>query len=491
MTSEQNHSKNPFINIERLKQKAKKLKKSHNLTQAEALLLVAQQANLGNWKAVLKAFDQQQILFRQPPFSSEKLEVEELNQIDIGSESYLTDGKKLLVSKNKSLLTKLGIEFSIFEPTTTGLKKSILDATQPVRTHFELTNFHDYENQGQGQESKVKKSAFFISDKECNESKVSLYRPETKKGDPRMWFTKLGDFADSGDQIAIVVSDDSAYLINLSTKSLELEASKPNLIQEISPSYGNKTTDLQSFINKHLAASNSISYELLAKLKVLAKKPLRAIMEGNTAIGMSIEAALDIEANSSKLPDYKGIELKSGRGNKTRTTLFAQVADWGLSTCKSSAAILDQYGYARENDFRLYCTLSTNRANSQGLKFEFNREKDELNEIHSSGAHVATWPGNLLRQRLKEKHAETFWIEAKSEFIEGVEHFNLLSVVHTKSPLLGQLMPLVESGVITMDHLIKRTGGAKPKVAEKGPLFKINKRDLNLLFPEPVKYFLT
>ncbi|AQS35244.1 hypothetical protein Sps_00019 [Shewanella psychrophila] len=42
-----------------------------------------------------------------------------------------------------------------------------------------------------------------------------------------------------------------------------------------------------------------------------------------------------------------------------------------------------------------------------------------------------------------------------------------------------------------MDHLIKRTGGVKPKVAEKGPLFKINKRDLSLLFPEPVKYYLT
>ncbi|AQS35243.1 MvaI/BcnI restriction endonuclease family [Shewanella psychrophila] len=406
MTSEQSHSKNPFINIERLKQKAKKLKKSQNITQSEALLLVAQQVNFGNWKAVLKAFDKQQVLSRPDPFASKKVEDGELNQLDVGS--YHTDSKELLVSKNKSLLTKLGIEFSIFEPTTTGLKKSILDATQPVRTHFELTNFHDYENQGQGQKSKVKKSAFFISDKGCNASKVSLYRPETKKGDPRMWFTKLGDFADSGDQIAIVVSEDSAYLINLSTNALELEASKPNLIQEISPSYGIKTTDLQSFINKYLAASNSISYELLAKLKVLAKKPLRAIMEGNTAIGMSIEAALDIEANSSKLPDYKGIELKSGRGNKTRTTLFAQVADWGLSTCKSSAAILDQYGYARENDFRLYCTLSTNRANSQGLKFEFNREKDELNEIHSSGDHVATWPGNLLRQRLKEKHAETF-----------------------------------------------------------------------------------
>ncbi len=102
---------------------------------------------------------------------------------------------------------------------------------------------------------------------------------------------------------------------------------------------------------------------------------------------------------------------------------------------------------------------------------------------------VAVWPAKLLRQRLKDKHAETFWVEAKSEVIDGVEHFQLVKVTHTKSPIVSQLMPLIESGVITMDHLIKRNG-KNNRVSEKGPLFKLHKNNLDLLFPEPIVYSL-
>lgn len=50
-------------------------------------------------------------------------------------------------------------------------------------------------------------------------------------------------------------------------------------------------------------------------------------------------------------------------------------------------------------------------------------------------------------------------------------------------------MPLLENGTITMDHLIKRSA-KNGRVSEKGPLFKINSRDLSLIFPAPIKYSL-
>ena len=113
-----------------------------------------------------------------------------------------------------------------------------------------------------------------------------------------------------------------------------------------------------------------------------------------------------------------------------------------------------------------------------------------MQEWHKKTELVAIWPGALLRKRLQEKHAETFWVEAKSEMVNGVEQFQLIKVTHTKSPNISQLLPLVQSGVITMDHLIKRNGKTN-RVSEKGPLFKIHKRDLELLFPQPVTYLLT
>lgn len=395
------------------------------------------------------------------------------NVVELTTE--LREDVKNRVVKNKAYFASVGVEFSMFEPTITGLRKNILDATRPVRAHFESEGFHFFDQQGQGKDHKVIKSANLVTSDTIVDAKVSLYRPKTKLGDSRMWFSKLPSFAEPADQIAIVVFEDELYLINFSRIILETLSIASKAAQ---------------FIARYLRTKNSIAEELLEKLKLIAKELIKASVKGDTAVGMAVEQALGIPPNSSKNPDYKGIELKSGRGNKNRSNLFAQVADWGISQCKSSADILDRYGYGRGEDFKLYCTISTKKANSQGLQFYYDESSDQLIEKDRNGNNVAIWPGKLLRARLLEKHAETFWIQATSTKIGSEEYFKLISVTHTKRPLESQLLPLIQSGMITMDHLIKRKGGVKPIVSEKGPLFKINKRDLSFLFPKPVTYML-
>ena len=474
----------PPRKLKRLKQAAKKLKKQTGQSQASALDQVARHEGLPNWKAVLKAAKISSRLAEPTPtpslnFTADKdvyMSDDDLSDLENERSAELPDKAKLLLAKNRTFLVQQGIEHSIFEPTLIGLKKSILDATQSVRTHFKLSGFHDYDSQRQGVEYRILVDGYFLSSNEKTPMKMSLYRPQTKKGDPRMWFRGLGSYAPAGSQVAIVLHNNTPYLLNLT--SLDLS------------SVLNTENEISQFISMHTASQQEISIELLSKLKEIAKRPLPALGEGDTAIGMAIEDALGIEANSSKKPDYKGIEIKSGRGTKNRTNLFAQVADWSISACKSSREILENYGYKRGEDFKLYCTISAQKVNSQGLSFEYIQNEDMLVEKHQDGKDVARWPGKLLRERLLEKHAETFWIQADSEVINGVEHFHLKSVVHTRYPLVNQLMPLIASGVISMDHLIKRTGGSKLKVSEKGPLFKIEKRDLSLLFPSPQKYSL-
>ena len=87
-----------------------------------------------------------------------------------------------------------------------------------------------------------------------------------------------------------------------------------------------------------------------------------------------------------------------------------------------------------------------------------------------------------------EKHNETFWIAADSKIIDGKEYFQYKKVEHTKKPIVSQFDILLEQGIITLDHLIKRTktGGA----AEKGPIFKIKPNSLDLLFPPSQLYNL-
>jgi len=479
-----NKSKTDLPTTNRIKQRAKKLKKDKGISHSEALDVISIEYGFSNWVSFqdeLKKLEQARVSISAPSNRFTEYEDVEMNDEDYDVLDQERDGElpeliKELVVLNKRQLIKIGAEYSIFEPTITGLRKSILDATQSVRTHFELENFHYFWEQGQGPEYKVIKKSYLLTDEKIIESKTSLYRPKTKKGDPRIWFGGLPHFSQAGDQIAIIIKDEIAYLINLSNTL-------------VSNSLSLKTSYIKSFLEGYSKGENSVAEGLLKKLKVLAKAPLPALRSGDTGIGYTLETSLDIPANSSKQPDYYGIELKAGRGVRTRTTLFAQVADWSKSPCKKSAEILNKFGYERNDDFKLYCTITTQKENPQGLSFIYDQSKDELQEWYNKIDLVAVWPGKLLRDRLKEKHAETFWVEARSEVVDGIEHFHLLNVTHTKSPIVSQLMPLVQSGVITMDHLIKRSGKTN-RVSEKGPLFKINKRDLDLLFPEPRTYSL-
>lgn len=468
----------------RLKQRAKKLKKEKGLSQTQAYAELSKQYGFPSWDRLRKAVHANEGVkqYLPPPslnFTADEDVVmtdEDYEILDTERSSSLAMDQKVLIAENKRELTRLGVEFSIFEPTKTGLNKSIIDAIHPVRTHFALKEFHFYSDQKQGVENKVEKSAFLLSDETKITSKVSLYRPNTKKGDPRMWFSKLPSYCNAGEQLAIVINNDALYLLNLSKFS-------------IIESRNNPDSGITIFLKKYCETEFSTAEELLHKLKNLALHPLPALKSGDTGVGFTIETMLGIEANSSKDPDYKGIEIKSGRSSKTRTTLFAQVPNWDRSPCKKSAEILNKYGYERGDDFKLYCTLSTMKENSQGLSFIYDETTDEIQEWYQKKELVAVWSGELLRKRLQEKHAETFWIKAKSEVIEGQEYFRLISVTHTRAPILSQFMPLIQAGVITMDHLIKRSGGNN-RVSEKGPLFKINKNDLCLLFPEPIVYIL-
>jgi hypothetical protein len=470
----------PQRSLQRLRQEAKALKKREGIPHSTALEIVAQTYGYPNWKAIIKALDEysptNQSTSPVSKFLAEDVGVSFLQEIQGLTErlTALPENANIWFENNKAYFSSIGIEHAIFEPTITGLNKSILDATRTVRSLFEAEKFHFFDEQGQGEDYKIIKNAHFVTSDAITSTTVSLYRPMTKKGDPRMWFKGLASFASMGDQVAIIVYEGELYLFNFSRVSFE---------------NANSERDAAKFIASYCRSKNYIAEELLQKLKEIAKNPIRAVVQGDTAVGMAVELALNIAANSSKQPDYKGIELKAGRGSKNRSTLFAQVADWENSPCKSSAEILDKYGYQREGDFKLYCTVSTKKVNSQGLQFFYDEANDRLIEKDRDGLTVAVWPGKLLRDRLIQKHAETYWINANSTTINSDEYFDLISVTHTKRPLVSQLIPLLQSGVITMDHLIKRTGG-KLAAAEKGPLFKINKRDLSFLFPEPKVYSL-
>lgn len=383
-------------------------------------------------------------------------------------------------------LTGESVDVTLIQPTRTGLEKSILDATAPVRTYLRDNDLHDYDQQRQGIESRVYLEGDLMEANFVRPSRVSLYRPTTKTGDPRIWFRGLPDYATPDDMLAITAHEGRLVVINLSRIDLAQ-------ILDVEQ-YG----ALWEAIQQIKGAANSIAQELLGRLRsIVARGPVPSVMaeRADTAIGRTLETALGIAMNANRAPDYRGIELKSYRraanaSRENRKTLFAQVPKWEISKFKSSTEILDNFGYARDEQFKLYCTTSARRANSQGLIFKINDRAGQLDEC-STNAEIgafASWLMTDLRTALLEKHNETFWVAAHANIVDGLEHFDFTDVLHTKKPIASQFDILLEQGEITMDHLIKRN--SRGRGAEKGPLFKINTSALELLFPPPESYAL-
>lgn len=378
------------------------------------------------------------------------------------------------------ILTEKSVGFCLIEPTATGLEKSIMDATGSVRTFLKSQNIHDFDSQKQGPENKIQIQSHFIGEKQLNDSVTSLYRPNTKKGDPRIWFKALGAYSNANDILGIIAFEGQLYILNITQLDLH---------KLIESRISNPLQDLVKEIN---LISNEVADELLALLnKIAAKGPVPAMLQADTAIGRTLETLLGIDINSSKKPDYKGIELKSYRDKRgNRKNLFAQVPDWRLSKFKSSAEILAAFGYNRGDDFKLYCTVSALVRNSQGLKLKLDSEISQLieNSDKSNIGDFVVWGLETLHKRLLEKHNETFWIAADSITIDGKEHFQYKKIEHTKRPIVSQFDILLEQGIITLDHLIKRKSTGS--VVEKGPIFKIRPNALDLLFPPSQSHHL-
>ncbi len=378
-----------------------------------------------------------------------------------------------------------GISVAFLVPTPTGYKKSIMDAIAPFRSFFLENGIHNYDEQQQGPENKVTFPACFVYPDRIVETSASLYRPHTKQGDPRVWFSGLKNYCNPCNLLGIVTDKKKLYVLNLS-------------LPAIHDSLRNGGT-AQKLLDQLAADDESIAMELLGKFRELHRRGfVPTVVDGDTGVGMTAEHFLEIPPNADKTPDYKGIELKCSRKKvhqPNRVNLYSQVPDWKNSRGMTAEKLLQTYGYWADDNgkqrWNLYCTVEAHRPNTQSLFFEVDADRDLLiNYSMQNGVpvYVVQWSLQTLRERLLEKHRETFWVKATSIFEDGVEKFRYDSIVHTKKPTASLLGYLIDAKIITMDYTMhfKENG----KVRDHGYLFKIKPENVGLLFPDPVEYIL-
>lgn len=389
-------------------------------------------------------------------------------------------------TKNVKFLVDKQVDFTTIQITETGLKKSILDATAPVRAYFKEKNVHDYEIQHQGPEHKHIIDTYILTEDAQYLTKTSLYRPVTKKGDPRLWVNKIRDveFLRANDIFAIIAYRGILFTVNLNTVNIEKVCLSPI------------DTPLKDLILEVSHEKKSVSEELLAMIRDRMTDWMPAEILADTGIGRTVESVLGIEMNPSKAPDYKGIELKSHReASRVRNTLFTQAPEWAISRLKSGRAIVEEYGYipVGHTHKSLHVTLTANRPNPQGLGLLVQSQVGllEADEFAQNALpdgtfrkvnDVAAWHLMTLHERLLTKHHETFWIDAETKKESGREYFRVTEILHTKNPIPSQFDILLDQGQITVDFLLCRDSGGDTYS------FKIKGKARPLLFPQSDTY---
>lgn len=384
------------------------------------------------------------------------------------------------------LLTQVGLEAAVLVPTPTGLEKSIMDATSSVRDFLASKDYHHFEQQFQGPEHKIKREAYFVHSTGLEKTYVSLYRPNTKLGDPRIWLGSVTKkYVSAFNLLAVTIINQSLYILNMSDPVLRSSLKNP-----ISP--------FRKIVDSTKSVPDNVS-ELLYKLKEISRKGyIQTYRAGDTGVGMTLETLLGIQANSKRAPDFKGIELKAkrrrGKGGENRSTLFSKAPNWKLSPVKNALGLLNKRGYEDASGRRqLYHTLRGDRPNSLGLMLEIDQHMDLLKQVHVvDGArkteHDVTWEMPILKRDLATKHKETFWVQAACRGKNSLEEFHYTSVNHTRGPLVANLPVLIETGIITLDYALHLQGN---RVRDHGYLFKIHPDNMGALFPPPEIYDLS
>lgn len=380
--------------------------------------------------------------------------------------------------------SRLGVEAGLLVPTQTGLNKSILDATETFRAFLKFTGVHDFSIQKQGQEQKKIVRAGFVTTENISWTKVSLYRPNTKNGDPRVCIYGLKSRVSAGNLLVCFVVDGDLLVLNASEPDLWRDAQSPN-----------------SFVDRTIHAANAgtraVENELLRKFQEIAALGwYKTVCAGPTGVGATLEHLLGIKRNSSKSPDYKGTELKSGRRKKgkkgTLQTLFSKSPIWKSSPVRNAVALLKDHGYLEGGRRQLYCSVNASgTSNRMGFYLRVDEKEQRLvcaRRRDGSEVDLLVWSLDDLRHSLLEKHRSTAWIGARHRGKGAEEEFFFESVEFTTAPAVAQLTDWINRDILIFDFTLHLKDNGKAR--DHGYLFRVHPTNMAQIFPSPKKYTL-
>jgi hypothetical protein len=167
----------------------------------------------------------------------------------------------------KSEFEAIGINIGYFSPTQTGLNKSIFDAHEKLCEFFKTVQIHDFMSQGKGTAAKRLIEVSVISNGDEKKLTVSLYRPDTKQGDPRFWISGIKNYVMPDDLLIFILLNQKLYLINCCDPNFFHNGHITNYLLQVIKQKMNKTIK---------GNSTNVSVDLLpsCRTKVMEQSPL-------------------------------------------------------------------------------------------------------------------------------------------------------------------------------------------------------------------------
>ena len=226
--------------------------------------------------------------------------------------------------------------------------------------------------------------------------------------------------------------------------------------------------------------------ELLDKLKGVSNMGwVTTLRPGSTGVGFTLESMLNIQANSSQNPDYKGIEIKSTReSSNVRITLFSKTPTYDPYTRER---LVNTHGYLDENGrLNLNQSLYFHGNNVKGWSLKY-FERKKLFAMKNE-EEIFYWLRETLKEKLQLKHHRTMFVYAKTRGTGRTEQFNFTKAIYARNSDIDNFDRELNNGNVSLDLVMhKKPNGT---IRDHGFLFKITKYNLINLFKDITEFNL-
>ncbi|MGE6555410.1 MvaI/BcnI family restriction endonuclease [Exiguobacterium artemiae] len=207
---------------------------------------------------------------------------------------------------------------------------------------------------------------------------------------------------------------------------------------------------------------------------------VKTMRNGDTGVGYTFESLIGIDANSSKIPDFKGIEIKCSRSRRMKErrvspggkqTLFSLIPQWG--ELEGRRGLIEAYGRPDDAKGRIsiYCTIKIVE-NTYGWSLEIDDEEMVIHVCHE-GKRILYYDMRDLKSALENKHGESVFITAETRGVGEEEEFYYDSMVHCREVLFSEYIDMIKENLAGLDFAIHLKDG---KVKDHGFLWRMDSK---------------